>query len=72
MGSAGTCTFAHCRYTAERVTADFDHGFSADVTTPISCPRDGVQQVMTGLKAWDDCREPTMDDNPLMGLIMWD
>ena len=61
MGSAGTCACANCGYTAERVTADFDVGLSADAATPISCPRDEIQQVTTGLKAWDDRGEPSMD-----------
>jgi hypothetical protein len=54
MGSAATYTCQNCGYTAEWVTADFDCGFSGDVVTPIACPKDGIRQAMTGLKAWDD------------------
>ena len=54
MGSARDYLCESCGHEAKWVTADFDYGFSGDVTTPAVCPEHGVQQADTGLKAWDE------------------
>jgi predicted RNA-binding Zn-ribbon protein involved in translation (DUF1610 family) len=53
MGSASGYICDNCGAALDFVTPDFDFGFSAQVTTPVLCAEHGVQQVDTGLMAWD-------------------
>ena len=54
MGISGTYTCPECGHATEEVTADFDHGMSGEVVTPVVCAEHGLQTAETGLCARDD------------------
>jgi DNA-directed RNA polymerase subunit RPC12/RpoP len=54
VGTASGYICAGCGTEVDCVTRDFDCGFSGEVTTPVLCAEHGVQQVDTGLMAWDE------------------
>jgi hypothetical protein len=54
MGTASGYICAACGARVDCATTDFDYGFFAEVTTPVLCAQHGVQQVDTGLMAWDE------------------
>lgn len=63
MGSALDYACTCCGYRAEFVTEDFDYGMNGEVTTPVVCPKHGIKQADTRIRAFYDGWEHQLHDD---------